>query len=129
MIDQNEVNKIFDECMLKEHEQISNPIIGIGLECDYHFHPERLEAHRPKITAMTKHLPDKLKRSQNPHGLSAIHLAEVGNHGKKWTECQLDVCELLALGNALQLIKLPVAKRKLWPNLSGGKPFVIIEEN
>lgn len=118
------VGAVFQDCLLKDSEDNNQDRIeaeGIG---KVEFHSGRLESHRAKIEEMLDELPDEFKREL---GGGYSFLAACNNkHGQQWTSFHQRMEQLFLLGIGIGKVKA-LFPRELWPALSGGMPYYVIE--
>lgn len=127
MIDRNEVERIFCDCLLQEYNDdtkvIANPI------CRYivGFDPEKIELHRAEILELLRELPIEFwdKDAGGKGGWSFINLVINKDH-IMWGS-QQDADMLMALGLATGHMQY-ILEPHVWHLLPGGVPYVVIHE-
>ncbi len=131
ILDVEEVERIFLDCLYKEGEYESGTVpkgcvAAYGITCDVGFHPERLESHRAEIEEMLMELPDEFKESSGSGGW-AFAKACFDRHGRQWTGFQKRMEQLFQLGLAIgKVVDLtPGDARILTPD---GLPYYLIKD-
>lgn len=113
------VEAVFMDCLFKEGEDTSNPVVGDGVIHKFGFHRDRLAAHEPEIKAMLNELPDEFQ-SDKGGGWSFLN-ACMTRDSEQWGEHQ-NIEQLMALGIASGKAKL-MMPREMWSILPGGMPY------
>jgi hypothetical protein len=130
LIDPNEVEKAFLDCLYRE-EEIEGPgkipegaVVVEGIFNKFAFHPERLEEKRTKITAWLKALPHQF-RIHEGGGWSFLN-ACLQDNGLQWTDLQVRMEQLFCLGIGLGLVDY-LLPRELWSSMPGNVPYYVID--
>lgn len=129
LISPREVEAAFKDCFFTEEEDVdtmekaeaAGAVCVVGVMGSYVFHPERLEALRPKVTAWLADLPATFHRSTGG-GMSLLAACN-DREEQLWTGYQVRMCELVELGIGLGLAAF-CFPRPFWAALPGGMPYV-----
>ena len=119
------VESIFLDCFFKEGEDTRDAVKTEGIRCEVWFHPGRLEAHKAEIAELCDELPDNFKTSSGS-GWSFLNMCD-DKEQNQWTGTHLRVEQLMVLGLASGKMKL-LAKREFWELLSGGMPYLMVND-
>ena len=102
----------------------SDAMIGDGIARRFAFHPLRLESHSDEIIDMLRMMDPAFMQSGG-QGMSFLNMP-MDKDGNQWGE-QVHAGDLIALGNALGLVEIPVP-RDMWNILPGGVPYIVIND-
>jgi hypothetical protein len=123
VLDPDQVNTIFMDCLFREGEDTSKHIKAEGVVRNVGFHSERLESHKAEITAMLDELPDEFKESGGG-GMSFLN-AYNDKHGNQWTGLHQRMEQLFQLGIGVGKVKC-LMPREMWSVLPGGMPYYVV---
>jgi hypothetical protein len=115
------VDKILQDCRIREGEDELTMIVVEGIQRVYGFHPQRLAAHREDIRLMLGELDDTFQEEKG--GWSFLN-ACMDRRGDQWTDLHPTMEALLVMGQALDLGAF-MPGRELWPILPGGMPYYV----
>lgn len=121
-----DIHDTFVNCLFKEGEPTENHVVGEGVMIKIGFHPERLKQAEPKIAEWLAELPDEFKKSTGKGGWSFLNMC-VDKEGNQWGEHQ-NVDELVALGTATKQLSFVLPDRKMWKQLYGGMPYLVVND-
>lgn len=122
MLTAKAVREVLISCLYREDEDTSGVVPVDGVMIKVGFHPERLEAARPRILELLKELPDAFKDTGG--GGASFLNACVTKDKVQWGE-HSNIDELLCLGLAARLVSFPIP-RDLWEVLPGGMPYFCV---
>lgn len=131
MIDANEVERIFGDCLYRDEElKEGNPYPSGMVEVQgvlnrFGLHPGRLASHTEEISDMLDELPDSF-RSLTGGGMSFLNACE-DKHGEQWTSLHQRMDQLFVLGQGIGRVQC-LLPRDLWAKLPGGMPYYMILE-
>lgn len=118
------VNRIFLDCLFREGEETTDPVLAEGVMLRVGFHPGRLESHRGEIMALLMDLPITFRES---HGGGWTFLnACMTAAGNQWGE-HANIDELLTLGIASGRVEI-LLPRDMWSVLPGGVPYFVVKD-
>ena len=123
ILDPEQVNAIFMDCLFKEGEDTSKHVKAEGITKNVGFHPERLEGHKAEIATMLDELPDEFKESGGG-GMSFLNACN-DKHGNQWTGLHQRMEQLFQLGIGVGKAKL-LMPREMWSALPGGMPYYVV---
>lgn len=118
----------FNECLFRDDELDNGrppdgvvPVVAEGILSMVGFHPERIDAARPKVIEFIRQLPDEFLKSKGG-GWAFVNLCRDRN-GNQWANLHRTMEQLiqLAIGCGLGGYCLP---REAWKALPGGLPYV-----
>ena len=130
MIDPNEVDAIFKDCLFLEAELDGNgkpkiePVTAEGITGKFGFHPDRLKSYSTKLTEFLKELPDGFHKKLGG-GWSFLNACETKN-GEQWTGLHQRMEQLFVMGIALGKVKYSLPK-EMWSILPGGMPYLVVD--
>lgn len=113
------VEAVLIDCLFKEGEDTSNPVIAEGIIRGFGFHHQRLESHRNDIKEMLSELPDEFHTDKGG-GWSFLN-ACMTRDGVHWGE-HMNIEQLLVLGIATGQAKT-LMPRDMWKAFPGGMPY------
>lgn len=116
------VENIFINCYSSGFNKDS--IAGKGTLSQYFFNRKKINAVKNIIVSFLKQLPDEFQQSKGG-GWSFLN-ACVDKEGNQWGEHK-NIEQLIALGNALDLITFPIPK-EIWNILPGGAPYFVVKD-
>lgn len=129
IIDAQEVEKAFLDCLYKEEEMKGvegapeGTVIVEGIINKLGFHPGRLEEKRAKVTEWLKALPHQFRRNSGG-GWSFLNACNQEN-GVQWTGLHQRMDQLFCLGMGMGLVECQMP-REMWKILHGGMPYYVI---
>lgn len=112
------VEQIFNECLLTEIEDFTHRIEAEGLSYKFGFHPERLKYCEPEINDFLEQLPEEFKE-----GWSFLNMC-MDKNGELWTGEHRIVEMLVVLGIATGTLSYLVPRAQ-WNLLPEGMPYLI----
>jgi hypothetical protein len=122
MLNSQDVENIFKDCLFKEGEDQSNAKIVNGIMNKFGFNPERLIIHKQEIAKMLDELPDQFKK--NSGGGWTFLNACMTKDNIQWGEHR-NIEQLLSLGIATEQAAY-LMPREMWNVLPGGMPYFVI---
>ena len=130
MINPQEVNEIFCDCLYREAElqngELPEDAIKVeGIVATYNFNPVRVEKYKSRIIALLLELPIKFRQNSGG-GWSFLNACDTKD-GKQWTGLHLRMEQLFVLGMAIGKVEF-VTPRRMWSMLPGGMPYLVIKE-
>lgn len=122
MINPQEVNNIFRDCLFKTEEIINNktiyePLVVVGISVNVGFNPKRIEKNKIKISSIIDNLHDKFD-----NGWTFLNLC-LDKNENQWTGSQLTMQELMLLGIAINKLEY-CCKPDMWHLLPQGMPYI-----
>jgi len=129
LIDSQEVEKAFMDCLYKEEELKGvngvpkGAVIVEGITNNYGFHPDRLKEKKNKVAEWLKALPHQFRKSEGG-GWSFLNACNQEND-VQWTGLHLRMEQLFCLGIGLGLVKYQLP-REMWLSLPGGVPYLSV---
>jgi hypothetical protein len=117
------VTSIFKDCLFKDGENTSNPVMSEGITSKFGFHKERLESHKEDISEMLSKLPKEFQ--QNTGGGMSFLNACNDVDGRQWTSLHQVMEQLFVLGQAIEKVKC-LMPRDMWKILPGGMPYYVV---
>ena len=128
MIDPNEVEKVFVDCLYNEEEVKSGnvpegAIMVEGIIQDFGFNPQRLEKHTSEIVAWLAELPDEFHEKKGG-GWTFLNACNTKT-GEQWTGLHERMEQLFCLGIAIKKAKY-LLPRAMWSFMPGGMPYLVI---
>jgi hypothetical protein len=130
MIDPNEVNTVFRDCLFREEEvkdgqPIIEPVKVEGIVNTFGLHPERVKGHTREIAAWLDQLPNPFQEKMGG-GASFLNSC-TDKHGEQWTGVHRTMEQLMCLGMAIGRVRF-VLPRGMWGALPGGMPYFVVME-
>lgn len=116
------VEAVLKDCLFKEGEDMSNPVIAEGVMQKFGFHKERLESHAQDIADMLSGLPNSF-HADGGGGMSFLNACTT-EEGDQWGE-HTSIDNLLCLGIASGQAKI-LFPRGMWSALPGGLPYFVV---
>lgn len=118
-IDANEVHAILMDCLFREGEPQTDPVVTEGIMHKFGFHPDRIAGHAERIHELLLNLSEWFREDKGGGWsfLNACHDAD-GNH---WGEHR-NMDELFVLGLAAGKCRSTLP-RNMWDVLPGGMPY------
>lgn len=123
MINAQEVEDVFKDCLFQDGEDTSNHIKAPGIVHPVGFHPGRLAKNKEKIVAFLSQLPTEFHKNSGG-GWSFLN-ACMTKDGEQWGE-HINMEQLFQLGEGLGMVKCQLPK-EVWPALPGGMPYYVID--
>jgi len=128
MIDPEEVDRVFVDCLFREEEvkdgkPVVEPVKAEGIVSAYGFHPERLNGHAAKIIGWLHELPAGFHEKTSGGWTFLNACSDIT--GEQWTGLQMRVEQLMCLGIAIGRVKY-VLPREMWKSLPGGMPYFVV---
>ena len=132
MIDPEEIQKVFKDCLFRKEEveddgkTVKNPgdkIDVAGIVAKYGLHKGRVESHRKEIVEWLNQLPDEFHQ-YGGGGMSFLN-ACYDKEDNQWTGLHERMEMLFVLGIAIKRAEWNMP-RELWPSLPGGMPYVVV---
>lgn len=122
------VHEMFLDCLHRDGEPVTRPVIAKGIMHNFGFHPERLAGHADAIRSMLRQLPLPFhpEAEGGGGGWSFLQMCEDRN-GELWAQ-HPTMEELMCLGIALNMVRY-LLPRDVWGSLPGGVPYIAINVN
>ena len=117
------VDEVFRDCLFKDGEDMSSPVVAEGVRCVYGFHHDRLEGHSGDVADMLACLPDDFREDKG--GGHTFLNACVDRAGVQWGEHR-SIEQLMVLGVATGQVKI-LLPRDMWKVLPGGMPYFSVK--
>ena len=118
------VTSIFEDCLFKDDENTSDPVIAEGIMSTFGFHKERLESYKDDIYSILSQLPSEFQ-ANGGGGMSFLNACN-NKQGKQWTGFHAVMEQLFVLGQAIGKVKC-LMPRKMWKILPGGMPYYAVK--
>lgn len=125
ILNSDDVEKIFLDCLHKDGEEIKDYVKAEGIMSTVGFHPERLKSHEKEIMDMLLELPEPFLKSKGG-GWSFLN-ACCDKHDNLWTGEHRRVEQLIQLGLAIGKVLCPMP-RNVWPAMPGGMPYYTVND-
>jgi len=119
------VQSIFEDCLFRGGEDMSNAILVKGIISDFGFHPGRIDNNKIAIKFMLDQLSDDFKASGGG-GMTFLNMCN-DRDGGQWTGFHSVMERLVVLGIAINKVRFALP-RDLWAVLPGGMPYIVILE-
>lgn len=119
------VSTVFMDCLFRDEENKSNPVLAEAILSTFGFHPERLESHRNDIKELLAWLPTQFREGGNDGGGWSFLNACMTREGDQWGEHR-NIEQLLALGIATGQAKI-LMPRQMWSVFPGGMPYFSVK--
>lgn len=123
MLNAAAVSEVFQSCLFREGEDVSNAVKAEGILATYGFHPDRLQACRGDIQKLLADLPSPFREDQGG-GWSFLQACETAR-GVLWGEHR-NVEQLMVLGIATGDVAY-LLPREMWPAMPGGMPYFVVK--
>ena len=118
------VTEILKACMFTNAE-VANAmppyVEANGVHLKAGLHPDRLNHYREEVAALLDELP---RTFQGLFGDSFLRMCE-DKHGTLWGQ-HANLDELVALGNALDMVDVYPKNRHEWASMPGGMPNILV---
>lgn len=123
MINAKEVNRIFEDCLVKTLPTDGQRVVEVGgIVQTVVFDVASLERNSQGVREMLKQLPSEFF-SDSGGGWSFLNMC-VTKDGVQWGE-HPDMEQLMMLGIGLGYVSMPLP-REMWAVLPGGMPYIVI---
>ena len=117
------VQSVFMDCLFKDGENISDPIVVEGVVSKFGFHKDRLELHKEDILKMLLQLPKEFQKDSGG-GMSFLNACNDVD-GRQWTDLHQVMEQLFVLGIGCNRVKC-LMPREMWKVLPGGMPYYVV---
>lgn len=119
------VNKIFQDCLFVDGEDVSKKITVEGILVASDFNLDRLNSHKNEIVNMLNELPMEFKQhKQGGGGGWSLLKACNDRHGNLWGEHE-QIEWLFKLGIGIDQVKY-LMPREMWSVLPDGMPYYVV---
>lgn len=125
MIDEKRVEEIFNQCLFKDHEDISQQLMVNGVLHNATLNHERLQEARDEVKAILLQLPDPFMKSIGK-GWSFLNMC-IDKENNQWTDFHLRMEQLVMLGIGLDLVEC-LLPREMWEALPGCMPYYAVND-
>ena len=117
------VQSVFMDCLFKDGENTSDPIVVEGVVSKFGFHKDRLELHKEDILKMLLQLPKEFQKDSGG-GMSFLNACNDVD-GRQWTDLHQVMEQLFVLGIGCNRVKC-LMPREMWKVLPGGMPYYVV---
>lgn len=120
------VENVFMDCLFKDGEDMSDPVIVEGISSKFGFHRERLNTHTNDISSMLSQLPKDFQENKGG-GMSFLNACD-NSKGEQWTGVHRTMEQLFSIGQGCSKVKC-LMPREMWSALPGGMPYYVVLSN